>query len=327
MASSCTNDDLSESGSAKVLSTMKVNFEGKLAAFEYERDLWWNRNLKVQALLHAAPVLLSSSVLVPEFLRNVWVLGWMVLNMMLLVSNKMLAMGERIGDAAQAAKTCNQALHAIDLFLIKHHCGVDKVDQHDLVLQLRTLMESVESNVEFPVGGTTAHLDFDFDSITESPTRQRQRSITYFDDPKAAFHDAARTMVSATSLAKRTAQGISVAGKSAYNNEPDLEKPEETRQTENLNEAHDAIRELRSNASALQTDSVSELPREAKKLPSLLTDSIRERPAWAGPTKQAETQSPEPICDVEQGVKVEASNDAPTTSLADEGTPNAPQLP
>jgi len=133
----------------EVFSDMKAEFDEKSTQYTIVEKKWRNRQFGVAVLLGILPIIAGVSQLLPEKITPWITLGISITNVIVVVVNVKLDMGERIADASMAGKGFGKLASLISMFLNKAKLG-ESVDVNELITQIKTTQEGIDVSLTYP---------------------------------------------------------------------------------------------------------------------------------------------------------------------------------
>eukprot|EP00929_Paragymnodinium_shiwhaense_P110031 TRINITY_DN7671_c0_g1_i5.p1 TRINITY_DN7671_c0_g1~~TRINITY_DN7671_c0_g1_i5.p1 ORF type:complete len:454 (+),score=77.42 TRINITY_DN7671_c0_g1_i5:82-1443(+) len=171
------------------LECMQRDFQKKALVYQEIERYWRRCAFFVACILGLLPVLAGVTQLLPKELSPWMTLCISITNVCVVVMNVKMDMGERIADAAMAAKCFGGLATQVSFFLFTVECQPYKADATALLSQIRAVVECVETNMTYPEG-----LTYEVRMDARSPSSSAQLSPLFLSpaspsaSPDAAGH-------------------------------------------------------------------------------------------------------------------------------------------
>jgi len=133
----------------EMFSEMKQDFEEKSVQYTLVERKWRNRQFLVAVVLGILPVMAGVTQLLPKDISPWITLGISIINVIVVVVNVKLDMGERIADASMASKGYGKITYEVDMFLAQLKCG-EAPKATELMVRINTTMEGIDANLTYP---------------------------------------------------------------------------------------------------------------------------------------------------------------------------------
>lgn len=134
----------------QALVDLREEYDAKMDLYRVEENKWRDRAFHLAIMMGVLPVAAGVTQLMPtEQTRQIFTLLISITNVIVVVANVKLDIGERTSDAAMARKGYEKCCSQINLFFCHLRCG-DELDAKELLTKIRAVAESIESNLSYP---------------------------------------------------------------------------------------------------------------------------------------------------------------------------------
>jgi hypothetical protein len=129
---------------------MQASFAEKSAVYHDAETKWRSRAFQIAVTLGILPVLAGVTQLMPRDFSPWITLFISILNVIVVVTNVKLDIGERIADASMASKSFGKLAMQIDLFFCELKCSPEQSDPSAILTVIRTVLDTIDSNLSYP---------------------------------------------------------------------------------------------------------------------------------------------------------------------------------
>jgi len=129
---------------------MQVSFAEKSAVYHDAETKWRSRAFQIAVTLGILPVLAGVVQLMPRDLSPWITLFISILNVIVVVTNVKLDIGERIADASMAGKSFGKLATQIDLFFCQLRCSPQQSNPAEILTVIRTVLDTIDTNLNYP---------------------------------------------------------------------------------------------------------------------------------------------------------------------------------
>jgi len=112
---------------------------------------WRSFMFRIAIIMGVLPIIGGAATMLPEALAPWFALGVSLMNVMIVIVNTKMDMGERIADAAMAGKGYEKLSTNINFMLTEVKMGKD-VDITENMVQNKAIIDNIKANISYPEG-------------------------------------------------------------------------------------------------------------------------------------------------------------------------------
>lgn len=135
----------------QVLEDIQELYLEKGSLYAKLESYWRSFNFRIALLLGILPVCVSKTELLPETYRQWTALLITLTNIVIVVFQLKLDIGEKIADASMAQKTFNTVASSIDVMLCQLRCSPGGVDVVTFLTHIKITMDSIQGQMKYPI--------------------------------------------------------------------------------------------------------------------------------------------------------------------------------
>eukprot|EP00747_Dinoflagellata_sp_TGD_P033164 gnl/TRDRNA2_/TRDRNA2_136431_c0_seq1.p1 gnl/TRDRNA2_/TRDRNA2_136431_c0~~gnl/TRDRNA2_/TRDRNA2_136431_c0_seq1.p1 ORF type:complete len:317 (+),score=40.87 gnl/TRDRNA2_/TRDRNA2_136431_c0_seq1:54-1004(+) len=132
------------------LDKLSNNFLTLAALYNNSERYWRAKAFQIACLLGLLPLISNATQMLPDFIAPWVALMISLSNVMVVVANVKLDIGERIADASMAGKGYAKLKTKIDMYTCKKEGGA-MTDLTTLMVEITTTLDMIETNMSYPI--------------------------------------------------------------------------------------------------------------------------------------------------------------------------------
>jgi len=132
----------------ELFTNMKLDFQDKADKYTGVERKWRNVQFAIACILGMLPVVAGVAQLFPDKATPWITLGISVVNVLVVVCNVKLDLGERVADASMAGKGFGKMASATEMFLAQLTLG-EAESSSELLILLKTVQEGIDANLSY----------------------------------------------------------------------------------------------------------------------------------------------------------------------------------